>query len=1248
MDNTELTPEQTLKMVELQSSTLLANPVLQGAAKEAVTPMGPEQAIDPVRNTQTQDAVISGVSYNDDYYTQIEEDYKRANETISTPILGDMLNPIANPAASVYRQFMYGGNIAVNIGNEIYRKATNGPADDTWTPDAVKEWLDKSSIAPEQQWRYFGTINPAEAQAMKADADEMARAMKVNSLRGGFENFAAGALAGLIDIDTPITLMTGGLSAGAKIGINASRAGRLLTGTIAGGAIGGGLGAIDYAVNPTSDAESVALMAIMGAGMGMVSGGLSRGPIDAAAPMRERAADELGRQMAEPSRPARTTPDGAPLRTPQAIEVPVDTPDGATVKADDVAPTAPAPQAFDPEQVEFDPMIMTGGSSIGARQVGNITYDGQGRAGLTNKESRQMYDDALTWKRTSQAVRDYEDPGNMGNPNADFVVDKAVRFQQAVNAIGAGTDFDTLMRSGLATAQKFASLTLESASGIGRSQTNAAVIKDSYHRELVQAIRPVQQAFKEWHFQEQGFKMLDWLRTPVGTGAWRSKNDFHEEVIKEQMARRFGGQGTNSAAAKRAADAVEQFYTKDYEVGLGNKGQTPVAGYDQFTREPGYVTQQWSGRKLSQAIEDAAKVGGAKAAKQKRKDFINALDEEYGRLHGPGFDAVLRRKIATAVIDRALASRRGFKHDLIGLLRGDEGDFIRAALSRNGVSDKQVDKVIESIVGSRAQKTQQGHTQSRTDVDFRSTASNGIRMMDMLETDMDLLMASRANRTSGMAALARMGIPDRVSYEKWKKAILDEQASRGKRIVRPDRTVGDRVDDFIDKEPEVTEELIDAIYGYFSGNRPGAGQGADAVIQRIKKLTRLSLMNQLGLTSLAEHGAIAGTVGLRRWFDHVGQDVRNSWSKVDTPLNKELRHFAFFESEESLFNGRLLHELDKGQAGELMSKLDSVLNKGLEVQGYLSGYHSVVGMQQRIAISSVTARIFEGFKAGKGGLSAGRMQDLGLSDAFMARVSALAKYDTDTGALVKLNMDQWNWEDVQTYQQVMSRNVNQLVQKAMAGESNWAFSSSGIAQLFMQFKSFPLLAVHKQFARNARMADMETVNTFFFGLVAAGAAFTTRQAINGQTQNLTAEKIAKGALNYSNMTGWIPMFVDPVLNAAGADFDTSGYSSHGVGSVISLPASFGTMEKLVQLPFMPAKLGLAAVGATEIKNSDIRVIQSTPILGNAYGINMLLNMAKEDPKPRTRPSKVGPVAPTKPTKEFDPVAAALDVIQPPQ
>ena len=143
------------------------------------------------------------------------------------------------------------------------------------------------------------------------------------------------------------------------------------------------------------------------------------------------------------------------------------------------------------------------------------------------------------------------------------------------------------------------------------------------------------------------------------------------------------------------------------------------------------------------------------------------------------------------------------------------------------------------------------------------------------------------------------------------------------------------------------------------------------------------------------------------------------------------------------------------------------------------------------------------------------------------------------------------------------------------------------------------------------MADAATISTFFYGLAFAGLAYSTRQTINGNSQNLTPEKIALGALNYSNMAGWLPMWTDPVAALLGLDdWGLSGFNGRSQ-SVISVPAAFTTLDRMVRVPSAFAKVTASSTGLVEYTNEDIRVLQTTPILGNAYGVNLLLNSMKD-------------------------------------
>ena len=1134
------------------------------------------------------------------------------------------------------RQFMHGGNIGVDVYKEFARKMTSGPSDPNWTNASVTAWLDGQNdieLTPEQRSYFYGTTNIVEARMLLDDLTADLKAQRVMALRGGFKTFTAGAIAGLVDIDTPLAVLSGGLSKAGRLGITATRTGRLLAGAAAGGLVGGTAGYIDYAVNPASDPESVALMALFGAGFGMIGARGSRGLAeDATAGMRNRVADELGEQVEYGRPPERldaeqVTIDGVRPDRLDAVQGTLD--EAADINAkiqaeadkiNEIFTTSPerGPAVFSVYDVEIEgpegTVIKAPRGTLSAASTDQ--WDGLGISDIKSTESKRIIADMTNANARDPAIRDYEDVDLSNTGAAEPAVRKALRFRDAAHSIGILTDYDRFMKSGNAVMQWLSVNLLESASSIGRNKITAATQMENYKKQFSRIWEGYKPQLTKYMYEEAGYKTSQWFNTWPGQGIYRAKEAFDHEVITELMAMRFGGQGTLSAAAKEVAHNVwQKGMDLDHSIGLGRAGQMPLDGYQNFTPGPGYIQQIWSGRKMADALRAAAKRGG-KAAKDKlHNDMVDFIDREYAK-QAPAWDAKQRRAVARAVVDTALTRRQGLMHDLIALLNGDAKDVVEDALARNGVSKADIDSVLKSLTGSREAKTQLGTTMHRQDVDFRaSDPQTGLRMLDMLETDLEFMYAQRAQRTSGMAALARFGIKNRVEWEAIKKAAIDLHEARGQRITNSTTTM-DKIGDFIDRDPFANMdskdigEYMDAMYGYFTGIRPNAGTGTDVYIQRMKKLTQLSLMNQMGITQTADFGSIAGAVGWSRFMRHAGEEFRMQLSKADSPLVQELRTFSVFSPEETMFNGRLMQQLDRANPGNVGAKFDAFLNEATRLQAAWSGFNYVRNVQQRIAIGSVTSKLWEGFKSGKEGFTPDRMRDMGFDNAFMQRVLPHATFTKDV-ELQKLNMHLWTPDDVELFQNSMARSVNQMVLKAMAGEENWAFKRNGIMQLLMQFKSFPMLSIEKSFMRNARYADATTVNMFVAGLVFGGASYVARQAVNAKTENLTPERIARGAMNYSAMIGWIPMFTDPVLGAMGVDTNLGGYAQHGVGSVISLPASFTVAERLTKAPAALFRTALAPTPLTELSNDDIRTLQYLPVFGNMYGINAALNMLKD-------------------------------------
>lgn len=1102
----------------------------------------------------------------------------------------------SNIVESIGRSFQHGDNIGVNIGKEIYRKVTTGPSDPSWRAGGYQAWIDENAkdIPPDQAWRYAGTRNPAEAAALLADATADREAMRINQMRGGFESFTAAAIAGLVDIDAPLTFFSGGVTAGAKLGITATKAGRILAGASAGALTGASLGVIDYAVNPNSEPESIALMAAFGAGFGLFGGAVGKsGAVEANAAARIDLVNETGENVQF----------GLPAPRMEPDELPIDL---DTIRKPTAVPTGRVVEDAVPEGGD----LWTPNSSVGARQApGAKVYDGPGINDVKDAEVKQLILDSHNWQRTSPEVRDWEDPtAALGAGLKESSVRAAIRMRDYLGKVGLSTDFDNLYKSNLPTARRFATLFLESPSQIANGRTNAAVLKEVYGTQMRRALEPYEPAYRDWFSKEQGFTNNQFLQTPLGQGVWNAREQFDREILLELNARLHGrGTRTASPSVKKAADALDEFWRREHSIGKGRDGQKPVQGYDQFEWKSGYSPYMWSGQKMADLLADAYKVGGATAKKAKMNQMVNFLDNQYAKM-APAWDPKMRRIAASAVIDRALASRRGLHRDLIALLQGDEAEFIRAAMRRNGINDAEIDKVLEAIKGSRENKTQPGQTRQRQDVDLEAVDPSGLSILDMMETDVGRMANRRMHGTAGAAGLARMGIGSKVDFELWKKAILEEQRVRGKKLPRTAAQGQtkledgmDKVDDFVDKEYEIIPETLDAMYGYFTGVRPNAGAGADAVVQRLKKVAQLSLMNQLGVTSLADHGVTAGAVGWKRWWKHMSQDLKDQFGKADSPLMQELRTFNFFSPEETMFNHKFLQELDRAE-DDMWSKVDVGLNKAVEFQGWWSGFNMARRNLQRVALTSMTSKLYESVHKGVAEFTPERLKSIGLDPQFMQRTMKYAAYDAD-GNLTALNMHSWDPDDVELFQIAMARSMNQLSQKALAGESNWAFQRTGLMSLFMQLKSYPLTAINKQTIRNMRLADKESLQTFMYGLVVGGAVFAAKGAINGQTYD--AGEIARGAMNYSNMVGWMPMVVDPVLDAVGVDASMSGYSSRGAGGIISLPAAYSVADRLAGT--------IGAVGDTldgNPSNSSLRTLQTLPLFGNAYGINAWLNSMK--------------------------------------
>jgi hypothetical protein len=1126
-------------------------------------------------------------------------------------------------ADSVGKSFTSGGNFAYELYKRYEREALSPAPDPTFNADDFIK-RNRTAIPQPLESQYRLATSEREANLILSDMTDELRKQEILARRGGFSTFVASGLAGIVDLDTPLAVLSGGASSVFKGGILGTKWGRLAASSALGGLEQATAQTIALNAGTTGDWTSVPAAGLGGMVFGLAGGALKKERTEikandavhsVAKDFDEYVHDGAPLAKSDPRTETHLHDDPYGSRAAQAEEefhqenivIPEGQDKPTFVKLQDLGVhpdgLGSGEQTIAAGSTMKDVQGENGGS-IGARQL-----QAQGStATIQSSRIQSMIISARNWANRTGIAQEYNDKyvgitnnGTLG----DTVAKYASRFHDMLAASPMATDFDRMWRSGSVVAQRTAYDLFESASGIVRNNRSAAMLMELYRNQLGSVSEHYDYTRKLWN-KEQGLGAVESLDP-----AHRKR--FNRDVLTELQGRAYDAPGTDrgaSPAVKMAADAIDEFHKKDIEIGQGRPGEGSIKGYENFQPYSGYFSQKWSGA----AIENMIRTGGKTA-----KDIADAIAEHY--VHQHGMTRENADIYAAAVVNRARRSEQGLDTNLIGILQQDGSEFLADTLRANGVSTTEANALVQKLKGEVAERSQQGHTKKRIDVDMRYTASNGINMMDLMDNDVAGILARRVRSTAGAAALARKGISSKADMNAVIDAILEEQQARGHSL--PTGTSKfDKFNDLVDRDKHLTREHLEAMFSNFTGG--AIAGGLSPFYANAKKLTNLVLLPQLGLTQMSELGAQMSAVGLKRWFEHAGYALRGNAANPTSPLAQELKHMGVMVPEEKYFRNDLNLDMERQGPGAswLAQQVSSKLNDAQHVMGYTSLYYQVRNFQQRVAVTSAADKIMRNMAGLANDLSPERAADIGLDPALYARIQR--KYaqpvrvnqhgtrppvvEFVNGTLHKTNFDKWDAQDAEDFVLALNRHVNQTVQKAMAGESSVLFHKDGIASLFFHMKTFSLLAVEKQVLRNVRLQDGQAMGTFLAGLTTAAAAYAAKQAINGNTQNLTMDKIARGAIGYSNMTGWLPMWVDPVAGMLGLDdlkINSYGGSRGQAGDILSTPAALSAMNGLLHLP---AIAGHAATGA--LSNNDVRAMQTTPIFGKAYGMTYFLNSLK--------------------------------------
>lgn len=717
---------------------------------------------------------------------------------------------------------------------------------------------------------------------------------------------------------------------------------------------------------------------------------------------------------------------------------------------------------------------------------------------------------------------------------------------------------------------------LEDASGTHVNNRSGAMLKEVYEKRLLSSVMLPFNTNYNSYIKGRANRL-------TGMFSQELHKEFSESVLLElnnRMHERPGTPGVHPSVLA-LADEIDKGTAEAVGILKGKGGEQSVDGFAELEPKSGYFRLQWSGPKMVQSI--------AAHGEDKVKAVLKAAYKEVN----PKYSDEVLDMLTSAVVRRTKGKALDVDHEYHSFLDQDLRAYTRDMLIDHGVPENKVDGLINQLHPEPEERGKAGYAKHRTPIDLSITDSNGLRVLDLIDTDVPRLWSLYSRDAAGRSALARKGLTNRAQVTDLITQIVKEDNEAGGTLTR---------------------DYLKDVFTFFEAGPIGGG--VSDPVRRIKQLTTLSLLNKLGVPQLAETGVGVAAVGVEAYTKHskiLADILTDAKSGKVHPLAKDLQWMTG-----ELWNDHLLNRVDLGldetrtaaaSNNKTVRMMDVLLKKGMHLQGYASGFFAIKSAQSKILLMSSVDKTLQAIKKGDQSYVR-RMESMGFTPALISRIkekyidTGVVEFGPD-GFVNKMNSKDWLFRDAEDFALAMTRHLHSIVQQALPGETAMMWHKD-LGALLTQFKVFPLVAAQKQFVRNLRLGDGSGTMMFTYGLGTAALAHVIRQATAGKTDQLDSVSIARGAFNMSNMSGWIPAWTDPLLYMMHMD-DSMLNASYGREAGFGIPA----LSVANRLAFGVPR---ALVPDGKFTKSDKYALEALPLVGNYYGMGYIFNSLLTDTK----------------------------------
>ena len=672
-----------------------------------------------------------------------------------------------------------------------------------------------------------------------------------------------------------------------------------------------------------------------------------------------------------------------------------------------------------------------------------------------------------------------------------------------VNTFGLGSVSSVILNSKNPVFRGLGLRLLENAQGGGYQGKTASILAD-VNGNLIRFAEKnrYNDGFSQF-IKDNNLRAVDFLNPAV-------TRDFNNQIYTAIVR---GIPEDTPRGIKLAAEGIAAKLEKALEI----RKTAGEAGFEDVKAARDYIPVIYDGIKVTEAVN---RLGSSEAV-------ISLLSKGYQtgkyKLGKKSADALAKVQYIRAS-DSTLSSRVSFDRVVSQQQQVQLIEDLKAA----GVPDNIIDNFIEGT--ELAEMAESVSNRAKASMGINTQAEyGGMKVQDLLNTNVGELAENYGKEAAGGAALASMGFPTRQSVlnaiDAAERAGRNMAGSDGKAIKQ------------LRSEAEMLRDAVRLIYGNTIDADPNAGIVRGT--RRVREITGLLRLGQMGFAQVPELaraitkmgvGTVLKSIPATKFLrSRAGRKGGTAQGALLEPELREMEELIGYIGEDNWLTGWNVRHDEFGETADNLGKLSAIIDNGLamgsRVNTWLSGFKAIQGGSEKIVARSINKRLKQHL-SGERELPKRDLDEVGLDENTMKRLKRHfddnPMYADYNGEKVRMmNFDAMEPDLRETVGIAVRRMSGRLIQRNFIGDEGiWMNKWWGKA--LTQFKSFSIVSIEKQLIHDLRGDKIQAAQIMAWSSLLGFASYATQmqmQAIGREDRDkflrekFDTQNIAMGVFN---------------------------------------------------------------------------------------------------------------------------------------